>query len=98
MIHVIARIRIRPGTLEPFVALAWPCIEATRREPGCLFYDLAASTTDPDTVIFIERWRDREALEAHRAAPHLAAFRAASQDHVVETSLEIIHPERVETG
>lgn len=96
MIYLVARIHIKPGALEAFAAIAQPCIEATRREPGCVHYDLHASITDPETVVFVEQWESREALDAHFRTPHLAAFRKASREHVVTSRVEVIHPEHVE--
>ncbi|GLQ08817.1 antibiotic biosynthesis monooxygenase [Devosia yakushimensis] len=97
MIYVVATLRIRPESLEAMAEAAIPAIAATRREPGCRFYDMHASITDPERVTFIERWSTRAALEAHFASTHVAAFLAASQRHVVASTIEIIHPERVES-
>ena len=96
MIYVVATFTIQPGTLEPFVDAAHPAIEATRRESGCVLYDLHASVTDPERVVFVEQWESREALDAHFASPHLAAFAIANRPFVVSVKTEIIYPDRVE--
>ena len=72
-------------------------MEATRREPGCILYDLHASVTDPERVVFIEQWQSRDAFEAHLKTAHLAAFGAASKPYVVSAKVEVIHPDHVET-
>ncbi|GLQ53533.1 putative quinol monooxygenase [Devosia nitrariae] len=96
MIYVIATIRIRPDALEAYATLAQPCIAATRREAGCLLYDLDASTTDPETLVFVQKWESREALADHLNAPHVVAFREAIKPYVIEAQVEIVHPDRVE--
>lgn len=96
MIYVIATVRIRPDALEAYATLAQPCIAATRREPGCLLYDLDASTTDPETLIFLQKWETREALTAHLNAPHVALFRETIKPYVVGSSVEIVHADHVE--
>lgn len=96
MIHVIADIRIRPGLLEEFAAIAQPCIAASRREPGCRRYDLNASITDPDALVFVEQWESREAFEAHRTTAHHAAFSQANKPFIVASQVSIIHPDKVE--
>ncbi|WDR03864.1 putative quinol monooxygenase [Devosia algicola] len=96
MIYVVATLQIELGALEPFVDAACPCIEATRAEPGCVHYDLCASVTDPERVVFIERWESREALNTHLASPHMLAFKAASKPFVRASKIEIVHSEQVE--
>jgi quinol monooxygenase YgiN/quercetin dioxygenase-like cupin family protein len=45
----------------------------TRAEPGNLIYDLYQSADRPDRFMRIEVWRNDEALELHKATPHLRA-------------------------
>jgi quinol monooxygenase YgiN/quercetin dioxygenase-like cupin family protein len=45
----------------------------TRAEPGNLKYDLYQSVDRPDRFMRIEVWRNAEALETHKATPHLKA-------------------------
>jgi quinol monooxygenase YgiN len=44
-------------------------------EPGCIVYRVHRSTTDPELFLFYETYADDAAFDAHRTAPHLAAFR-----------------------
>lgn len=97
MILVIARLVIRPGSAPHLLGPARICIEATRREQGCLAYDLFQSTTEPDMLVFVERWETREALSRHARTPHIAAWREAGKPYVIERQIEIVTPESVET-
>jgi quinol monooxygenase YgiN/quercetin dioxygenase-like cupin family protein len=45
----------------------------TRAEAGNLGYDLYQSVDRPDRFMRLEVWRDEEALELHKATPHLRA-------------------------
>ena len=45
----------------------------TRAEPGNLVYDLYQSVDRPDRFMRLEVWRNMEALELHKATPHLMA-------------------------
>ncbi len=96
MIYVIAAMTIKPGTRDKVLAAAKPCIEATRKEKGCIFYDLNVSQTDPNLLTFVERWESREHLTAHTKTDHLKAWRAASGDHVASRVVEIITPQSVD--
>ncbi len=96
MIVLVATLRIKPGSLNAVLEAARPCIDATRRETGCISYDLHQSLTDPECLVFVERWESREALASHFEAPHLIAWREAGGPHFVDRKIEIIHPDSVE--
>jgi len=50
---------------------------ATLEEPGCVSYQAYLDRHDPGTVFIFEKWQSQEALDAHFATPHMAAFGAA---------------------
>lgn len=97
MIYVVATFRIRPGALEPFVEAAYALIDVARREPGCVYYDLHASVTDPNRVMCFEQWQDRAAFDRHMATPALSGFSAAIEPLVLFSRIEVIHPDHIDT-
>ncbi len=97
MIYVIATLALKPGAKPKLIEPARACIAETRREQGCISYDLFGSATDDDTMVFVERWESREHLTAHSKQAHLADWREASDPHLVSKTIEIVHPEKVET-
>lgn len=96
MIYVIATLTIAPGTRDAVVAAARPCIEATRRETGCLRYDLTLDALDETRMTFVEDWESRDALEAHFGTAHIAAWREAGKPYIQSAVIEIVHAQRVE--
>ncbi|HUM06900.1 MAG TPA: putative quinol monooxygenase [Terriglobales bacterium] len=42
----------------------------SRKEPGCLMYQVHKHKTEPRRFFIYEQYQDDAALEAHRAAPH----------------------------
>lgn len=67
---VVATIKVKPGQGAEFEAVAKEMAAAvTANEPGCHFYVLCRSET-PDTYVFLERYADQAAVEAHRASAH----------------------------
>jgi quinol monooxygenase YgiN len=96
MIYVIATMILKPGTRDKVLAAAKPCIEATRKEAGCIFYDLNVSQTDPNLLTFVERWESKDHLAAHAKTDHIKAWRAASGEHVASRVIEIITPSAVD--
>jgi quinol monooxygenase YgiN len=76
-VRVVATASVRPGARDGVVALVPAFVQATRREEGCIAYDICASLTDPCALVSVERWTHRAAAEAHLGAPHTRAFLAA---------------------
>lgn len=52
--------------IEHFHALT----NATRKEPGCLFYTVNQHAEEPRRFFIYEQYQDQAALDAHRATPH----------------------------
>ncbi len=97
MIYVVATLTTTPGGAEALRAPAAACIAETRKEKGCISYELFQSLGDPDTLVFVERWETRDDLTAHSKQPHLKVWREASGPHLVSRKIEIVHAEKVET-
>ena len=98
LIYVIATLTVKADHREAFVAGARDVIAATRREAGCQHYDLSGSVTDPLTFVFVERWDNREALDAHFLTPHLQHWRTLCAQYLSGRALEIIRPEHVDAS
>src|SRR5215813_9934517 len=76
VLTVVAKIRAAKGKGDALAALLKEQVAAVRKaEPGCLVYRPHRSTKDPDLFIFYEQYKDDAAFDAHRKAPHLAAYR-----------------------
>jgi quinol monooxygenase YgiN len=48
--------------------------EASRKEPGCVTYQVHRHKTEPRRFFIYEQYKDDAALEAHRSAPHFLQF------------------------
>ena len=44
--------------------------EESRKEPGCVMYQVHRHKTEPRRFFIYEQYKDDAALEAHRTAPH----------------------------
>ena len=95
MIYLIATLKIKRGSLPEILKGVAPCLEATRKEPGNISYDLHQSVSDENTLVFVERWEDRPALEAHFETPHLIAWREVGEKYFLDRKIEIIEPANV---
>lgn len=75
MILINVRFKPLPEHVENFRELVTDFTEATRKEDGCLFFDWARNTDNPDEYILIEGFED-DAAEAHVNSDH---FKKASE-------------------
>jgi quinol monooxygenase YgiN len=91
MILVIGRVRCEAEKREELVALLTRMQVDSRREDGCIRYGFSAAVEDPLSFVAVEEWRDREALDAHFAQPHLREFAAGMLELVSEQPEVAIH-------
>ena len=77
---VVARVVVKEGKEAAFIQVAATLEEATRKEPGCLFYTLYRSATNPRMFIFYEEYKDDAAFQAHAGSPHFKVFADAISD------------------
>jgi quinol monooxygenase YgiN len=70
-VRVIARLRAKPGKEAELRTLAAGLIAPTRKEAGCIRYELLVNEADPAELTFVEEWRDGDTLNAHLATPHV---------------------------
>jgi len=77
MIVLAGTVRIAPGRVSDALPHLKAMVEATRGEPGCLQFAFSFDVHDAHLVRIFEVFRDADALAAHRATPHFAAWRAS---------------------
>ena len=79
MIAVWVKVRIKPDQRQRFLdAIEVDALGSEKDEPGCLRFNVLQDNGDANTYYFYEVYKDEAALEAHRAAPHYAKWRAAA--------------------
>jgi (4S)-4-hydroxy-5-phosphonooxypentane-2,3-dione isomerase len=79
MLAMWVKVRVKPGERERFLkAIEVDALGSERDEPGCLRFNVLQDGQDQNVYYFYEVYRDAAALEAHRAAPHYAVWRAAA--------------------
>ena len=74
MLGLVATIKVKPGTGAQFEAVAKELVTQVRaNEPGCKLYALHR-TEEPDTYVFLERYVDQAAVEAHRQTDYFKSI------------------------
>ena len=70
-VRVVARVVARPEKVEEVRSLLCGLIEPTRKEPGCVTYELLHNRADRTDFTFVEEWSSEAALDAHLKTPHV---------------------------
>ncbi|MEG3631456.1 putative quinol monooxygenase [Streptomyces poriticola] len=73
MIFIAVRFTVRPERAEDWLSLVRPFTEATRAEPGNLFFDWSRDVDDPNRFTLLEAFADDAAGAAHVQSEHFRA-------------------------
>ena len=101
MIHVVAVITAKPGMREEILKHFRANVPAVKAEQGCIEYGPAVDAANAlgfqtkcgsDTFLVIEKWESMEALKAHAAAPHMAAYAGKVKDMIASRVIHILQP------
>ena len=100
MIHVVAIITAKPGQREEVLQAFRANVPAVHAEQGCIEYgatvdaDFGGIQTKfgPDTFVVVEKWESPEALKAHAAAPHMAAYGAKTRPMLANRVIHVLAP------
>jgi quinol monooxygenase YgiN len=84
MLVVMGEARFGAGEVDRLADVLRRTIEATRAEPGCLYYSYALDLIEPDLLRISERWADEASFEAHMQTPHMAALGEALRTAQIE--------------
>ncbi len=71
---VVATFQARPGKESDLRAALTGLLAPTRKEPGCLNYDLHQSADHPAKFLFHENWTSKAHLDAHLQTPPIQAL------------------------
>ena len=85
MIFITAKFRIRPDDADAWPEISRSFTEATRAEPGCLWFDWSRSLDDPNEYVLVEAFADEDAGAAHVGSEHFRAARRELPPHLAET-------------
>jgi len=101
MIHVIAVITAKPGKRAAILEHFRANVPNVHKEKGCIEYGAAIDAENalgiqtkygPDTFLVVEKWESMDALKAHAAAPHMAAYGAKTKEMIASRVIHILSP------
>ncbi len=101
MVHVLAVITAKPGRRDGILAAFRANVPAVHTEDGCIEYGATIDTEGvgdlqtrfgEDSFVVVEKWANLAALEAHIAAPHMAAYGAKTKDMIASRIIHVLSP------
>ena len=101
MIHVIAVITAKPGQRDAILREFRANMPAVHAEKGCIEYGPAVDADGvggfqakfgSDTFVVFEKWESLDALKAHAAAPHMAAYAAKTKEMIASRTIHVLSP------
>jgi quinol monooxygenase YgiN len=73
-VTLVVTFKTKPGEEDSVKADLLTLVEPTRKEPGCLCYNLHQSKSDKTQFLFYEQWADQKSLDTHSNTPQLKAI------------------------
>lgn len=97
MIFIVVKFTVRPEYSDQWLAHVDDFTQATRAEPGNLWFDWSRSVDVPHQFVLVEAFRDGEAGSTHVNSDHFKAAMELMPSMLAKTP-EIINAELPDTG
>jgi quinol monooxygenase YgiN len=87
-IILVATISSAKGSEDKMHHLLQQLVVESRKESGCIRYDLHLSIEKPNVFVMYEIWQDQSALDDHMQSVHFTSYKKNSQ--TILESLEVV--------
>ena len=74
MITIVAKSLIKQGRIEEYKLLTDRLINESRKEKGCISYNLYQDINNCNILTFIEEWEDEEVIKIHNNSEHFTSI------------------------
>ncbi|AQA04320.1 antibiotic biosynthesis monooxygenase [Mycobacterium sp. MS1601] len=91
MIFIVVKWKPKAQYLDSFPDMVAEFTEATRNEPGNLFFEWSRSLDDPSEYVLVEGFRDGDAGKEHVTSAHFTKFVSEAPALLNSTPLIISH-------
>jgi len=94
MVIIIATVQVQPVHLAAALAQSHEHVLRSRAEPGCISHAVHQDHEDPNRLVFVERWADRDAMNTHFGVAAARAFsKSLSEMAAAPAALDIYEAE-----
>ncbi len=100
-VHVLAVIIAKAGMRDQILDAFRANVPTVHAEDGCIEYGATVDADGvggfqtkfgDDTFVVIEKWESLDALKAHAAAPHMAAYAAKTKEMIETRIIHVMSP------
>ena len=85
MIFIVVKFKVKPDWSERWLGLVNDFTQATRQEPGNLWFDWSRSADDPHQYVLLEAFRDAAAGGEHVGSEHFKTAMAEQPSWLAKT-------------
>ena len=78
MITVIAKLQITEGKMDEALGELKVLMSKIAKEEGTVLYSLNKEKSNPNILVIVEQYRDKDAFKFHSSTPHMREFFAKS--------------------
>ncbi len=82
MLSIVARLPIKEGKMDEAVQAFKELMVQVAKEEGTLSYTLNRAQANPNTLVVLERYKDKAALDFHSGTPYFKAFFGKSREFI----------------
>lgn len=85
MIFIVAKFQVKPEFVDSWLDKVDTFTQATRAEPGNLWFDWSLSAADPHTFVLVEAFKDGDAPAEHVNSEHFTRACAELPQYLTRT-------------
>ena len=90
MITVIAKLPIKEGKMEEALGEFKELMSKVAKEEGTVLYSLNIEKANPNTLVVVEQYKDKDAFNFHSSTPHFKEFFTKSAAFIGGGNPEIV--------
>jgi quinol monooxygenase YgiN len=85
---IVGHLTAKPGQRDAFIAAARNHAEATRKEPGCYYFELVPLPDHPDRMLLAEAFASDEAHRLHEDTDLMRELWSVMPEMLTEVTLD----------
>lgn len=89
LVYKVVTFQVPPESMQRFLAISATNAAATRKEPGAVGFEVLIPEDTPNTVIFIETYRNAAASDSRSRSAHFLAFKEGAKQTGAKESVVV---------
>jgi len=86
---MLVTIQVKEGKEKALEDAFLEAQKGTKKEKGCISYEINRDVDHPDTFVFVEKWKNIDGLVEHLAADHTTKLLKQFGDLVEKSSIKV---------